>query len=98
MKQVTINGEQMTVHIDDYLWEGNTAITVSCADGSPYAHVTTNFPDIDYPADTCFILEPYTDKNLPVAELMEAGIIEPLEQFAKSGYNTYRMYKVNTDD
>lgn len=95
MSEVIINNERMTVHFEEYLWEGNTAITITCEDGSPYAHVSTNMCDEEYDSDEVFILDDYDSKLLPVAELVEAGFIEPTDRLAHSGYNTYRLYKVH---
>lgn len=97
MTHITINGEQMTVRIEDYLWEGNTAILIDCEDGSPYCHVTTNMVDEDYASNEVFILDNYEDKFIPVPELVSAGIIEPTDRIAYSGFNRYRLYTVTIE-
>ena len=84
----------MTVNFNHYQTTNNLAITVSCEDGSPYAHVSTNL-EIVLGEDECFILDTYEDKFLPVRELMLAGIIKPTDYIVPNGYNDYRLYKVN---
>ncbi len=95
MKTITVNGEQMTVELSNYMVMNNTMLRVNCADGSPYAHVSTNLIYNFLDEDECFILDTYEDKLLPVPELVEAGIITPTERTEQSGFNTYRLYKVN---
>ena len=94
---VVINNERMFVYFMNYMTTDNLAITIRCEDGSPYCHVTTNL-EIAIADDECFILDTYEDKFIPVPELIDAGIITPTDYTVPSGYNDYRLYKVNRED
>ena len=86
--RLTFNGEDLIISTASYAGSRAMAVVAQCADGEPYAKVSTNLDEL--PAPNCFWLKDWSENEPLAGALIAAGVIELTGRAVPSGFVTVK--------
>jgi len=92
MKKIRWRGHTLELELTRYA-NGRVALQLWSAEGMPYARPSVNLPEVKMANDEVAIKD--FDENQGLLDaLVKAGVLEPTERFARSGYCQYPICRL----